>query len=87
MKKILIIEDDQIVANVYRNKLAVDGYQTEAALDGESGLALMRTFQPDAIVLDLMLPMQASRSSRKFAVKRNFPNCRSSFFPTPTRPT
>jgi len=56
MKKILIIEDDQIVANVYRNKLAVEGYQTEAALDGESGLKMMRTFQPDAIVLDLVLP-------------------------------
>jgi len=56
MKKILIIEDDQIVANVYRNKLAVEGYQTEAAPDGESGLKLMRTFRPDAIVLDLMLP-------------------------------
>ena len=56
MKKILIIEDDQIVANVYRNKLSVEGYQTEAALDGESGLKLMRSFQPDAIVLDLMLP-------------------------------
>ncbi len=56
MKKILIIEDDQIVANVYRNKLAVEGYQTEAAPDGESGLKLMRTFQPNAIVLDLMLP-------------------------------
>ena len=56
MKKILIIEDDQIVANVYRNKLAVEGYQTEAAPDGESGLKLMRTFQPDGIVLDLMLP-------------------------------
>jgi len=56
MKKILIIEDDQIVANVYRNKLAVEGYQAEAASDGESGLKLMRTFQPDAIVLDLMLP-------------------------------
>jgi DNA-binding response OmpR family regulator len=56
MKKILIIEDDQIVANVYRNKLAVEGYQTEAAPDGESGLKLMRSFQPDAIVLDLMLP-------------------------------
>jgi DNA-binding response OmpR family regulator len=56
MKKILIIEDDQIVANVYRNKFAVEGYRTEAALDGESGLKLMRTFQPDAIVLDLMLP-------------------------------
>lgn len=56
MKKILIIEDDQIVANVYRNKLVVDGYQTEAALDGETGMKLMRTFRPDAIVLDLILP-------------------------------
>jgi CheY-like chemotaxis protein len=56
MKKILLIEDDQIVANVYRNKLAVEGYQTEVALDGETGLKMMRTFQPDAIVLDLILP-------------------------------
>jgi len=56
MKKILIIEDNQIVANVYRNKLAVDGYQTEVALDGEAGLKMMRTFQPDIMILDLMLP-------------------------------
>ena len=35
---------------------SVEGYLTEAAPDGESGLKLMRTFQPDAIVLDLMLP-------------------------------
>jgi DNA-binding response OmpR family regulator len=56
MKKILIIEDDQIVANVYRNKLAVEGYQIEVALDGEIGLKTMRTFQPDLMVLDLMLP-------------------------------
>jgi DNA-binding response OmpR family regulator len=56
MKKILIIEDDQIVSNVYRNKLIVEGYQTEVALDGETGLKTMRTFQPDAIVLDLVLP-------------------------------
>jgi DNA-binding response OmpR family regulator/HPt (histidine-containing phosphotransfer) domain-containing protein len=56
MKKILIIEDDQIVSNVYRNKLAVEGYEAEIALDGETGLKMMRTFQPDAIVLDLVLP-------------------------------
>jgi DNA-binding response OmpR family regulator len=56
MKKILVIEDDQIVANVYRNKLAVEGYQAETASDGETGLKLMRTFKPDVIVLDLMLP-------------------------------
>lgn len=56
MKKILLIEDDQIVANVYRNKLAVEGYQAEVAPDGEAGLKVMRTFQPDLIILDLMLP-------------------------------
>jgi CheY-like chemotaxis protein len=59
VKKVLIIEDNQIVANVYRNKLAVEGYQTEAALDGESGLMRMRTFRPDAIVLDIMLPQMS----------------------------
>ena len=38
MKKILIIEDNQIVANVYRNKLVVEGYQAEAALDAIPGV-------------------------------------------------
>ncbi len=56
MKKILIIEDDQIVANVYRNKLAVEGYQAETAADGESGLKILHTFQPQLVILDLMLP-------------------------------
>ncbi|MGO8764184.1 MAG: response regulator [Limisphaerales bacterium] len=56
MKKILIIEDNQIVANVYRNKLAVEGYETEIALDGEGGLKMMRMLKPDVIILDLMLP-------------------------------
>ncbi len=56
MKKILFIEDDQVVANVYRNKLAVEGYQVEVAVDGEAGLRLLRTFQPHVIILNLMLP-------------------------------
>ena len=56
MKNILIIEDDQVVANVYRNKLAVEGYKVEVANDGESGLRIMRTFRPHIIILDLMLP-------------------------------
>ena len=56
MKKILIIEDDQVVANVYRNKLAAEGYATEVAPTGEAGLKIMRTFKPKLILLDLMLP-------------------------------
>ena len=56
MQKILIVEDDQIVANIYRNKFSVEGYQVEIALDGLAGLEMLRTFRPDAVILDLMLP-------------------------------
>jgi len=56
MKKILIIEDDQIVANIYRNKLSTEGFNVEIAPDGESGLESVRHLRPDAVVLDLMLP-------------------------------
>ena len=74
MKKILIIEDDPIVANVYRNKLAVEGYGTEVAPDGESGLQALRTYKPDLIFIDLMLPgisgvdvIREVRSEEEFA--------------------
>ena len=74
MKKILIIEDDLIVANVYRNKLAVEGYQVETAPDGETGLKILRTFKPDTVILDLMLPKMSGidaikqiRSEEEFA--------------------
>lgn len=56
MKKILIVEDDQLVANIYRNKFSVEGYQVEVAPDGERGVQLAQRFRPDAVVLDLMLP-------------------------------
>lgn len=56
MKKILLIEDDQIVANVYRNKLAVEGFQVEIASDGEAGYKMVHSFKPDVVLLDLMLP-------------------------------
>ena len=56
MKKVLIIEDDQIVANIYRNKLNVEGFKAEVAEDGEAGLAMAKELVPDAILLDLMLP-------------------------------
>jgi DNA-binding response OmpR family regulator len=56
MKKILIIEDDLIVANIYRNKFSVEGYKVEIAADGLAGLETVHSFRPDAVILDLMLP-------------------------------
>lgn len=54
--KILIIEDDQLVANIYRNKFAVEGFEAEAVYNGKTGLELIRSFRPDAVLLDLVLP-------------------------------
>jgi len=64
MKKILIVEDDQIVANIYRNKFTVEGFVVEVAGDGHSGLELAESFRPDAIILDLMLPKMTGEEFR-----------------------
>jgi len=56
MKKVLIIEDDQIVGNIYRNKLRVEGFSVELALDGESGFEMLKSYEPDVLLTDLVLP-------------------------------
>ena len=59
MKKILIIEDDQVAGNIFYNHLMAEGYHVRSAPDGESGLSLMRDFKPDIILLDLILPQMS----------------------------
>ena len=59
MYKIFIIEDDEIVAQVYQDKLQDEGYDVEVAHDGESGYLRLRAFQPDLLLLDMMVPKLA----------------------------
>lgn len=56
MKRILIIEDDAVVANIYRNRFQMAGFQVEVAADGETGLQRAREFRPHLVQLDLSLP-------------------------------
>lgn len=56
MNKILLIEDDELIANAYRNKFTVENFQVETAPDGESGIEAIKSFHPDVVILDLMLP-------------------------------
>ena len=56
MKKILVVEDNQVVASVYRTKLQAEGFQVEVASDGEAGLEMINRHKPDLVLLDLMLP-------------------------------
>lgn len=56
MTKIVIVEDQKVLASVYRNKFVAEGYQVEVASDGEEGLNLIQSAMPDLVMLDLMLP-------------------------------
>jgi len=55
-KRVLVVEDDPSIAIGLRINLESEGYVVELAEDGETGLALARTIEPDLIVLDVMLP-------------------------------
>lgn len=57
MKKILIVEDDKVVAGIYQCKFAMAGFEVKIAKDGKQGLEMARQFQPDLMQLDLMLPV------------------------------
>lgn len=55
-KKILLIEDDQMLANLLVQKLTLEGFGAYFARDGKSGLEAIKSIHPDMILLDLMLP-------------------------------
>jgi len=54
--KIAIIEDDVTIVQMYRTKFLNEGYTVEMAGDGVVGLKLIAEFQPDIVLLDLMMP-------------------------------
>ncbi len=55
-KKILIIEDEEYLAQMYRFKLDKEGYQVEYALDGKTGIEAAKKLKPDLILLDIVMP-------------------------------
>ncbi|HZO38322.1 MAG TPA: response regulator [Methylomirabilota bacterium] len=54
--KLLLIEDDENVAEVLGDAFAADGHETAIAHTGEDGLAYLARDRPDAVVLDVRLP-------------------------------
>lgn len=56
MTKVLIVEDEEILAKILQEKFKEQGFSSEAAADGDAALPVARQFRPDIIVLDLILP-------------------------------
>lgn len=55
-KKILVVEDDQFLRDLYKELLVEEGYDTDLAEDGEVGFEKMHNGGYDLILLDIMLP-------------------------------
>ncbi len=56
MAKILVVDDEPSITNLVSAYLKPEGYEVFTAADGNSGLKAARAFQPDLIILDIMLP-------------------------------
>ena len=56
-EKILIVEDEEILQETLSFNFKREGYDVETAGDGVEGLRLARDWQPDLVILDVMLPL------------------------------
>ncbi len=54
--KILLVEDDKFLSEMYTTKLSKSGFEVETAFDGEEGLAKIKEFKPKLVLLDIVLP-------------------------------
>jgi len=56
MPKVLLIEDEESLRNLYTRILSTKNYEVESAADGEIALSLLKESKPDVIVLDIVMP-------------------------------
>lgn len=61
-KKVLIIEDYYALADIESLLCTMEGHEVRVAKSGDEGLDIFREFQPDLVLLDLMLPGELSGS-------------------------
>src|SRR3990167_9285690 len=54
--KILMVDDDKMLIDLYKERLELAGYQVEISRDGEEGLAKVHEVKPDIVLLDIMMP-------------------------------
>lgn len=55
-KRILLVEDDDALGNVYLMRLQAEGFETRRVSNGEDALAETLNFKPDLVILDVMMP-------------------------------
>jgi two-component system response regulator (stage 0 sporulation protein F) len=56
MKRILVVDDEEGIRQLYKEELEDEGYEVELAEGGEEALEKISTVKPDAVILDLKMP-------------------------------
>jgi DNA-binding response OmpR family regulator len=54
--RILVVDDDQVIQQLLKVNLELEGYAVEVASDGEEALVMFDRFRPDLVLLDIMMP-------------------------------
>lgn len=57
LPKILLVEDDDIIREIYAMKFELEGFPVATAENGQLGLAKLDEFQPHVVLLDMMMPV------------------------------
>ena len=65
MKKILLIEDEKILSEMYETRFKREGFEVINTRDAEGGLELIKKEKPDLILLDLLLPGMQGQEALK----------------------
>ncbi len=55
-EKVLVVDDEEDYRIITRDMLRAGGYEVRLAVDGEDGLAALKDFQPDVVLVDWMMP-------------------------------
>ena len=72
-KKVLVVEDDVFVRDIYARELKKGGYEVEIAEDGLEGLEKIKTGGYDIVLLDIMMPKMTGVDLLKNVRDPNFP--------------
>ena len=56
MTKILVVDDDLNICELLRMYLEKEGYEVKTANDGQDGITTFRMYEPDLVLLDIMMP-------------------------------
>jgi CheY-like chemotaxis protein len=56
MAKILLVEDDTILVEMYQAKFEIEGHEVRVATNGEECLTILKEFKPELILLDILMP-------------------------------